>query len=638
MTKNMRNRGLTALVVLLTISLLPAGGFAQDYYSPPANQDFPTRVYWGDTHLHTNMSVDANGMGNRILTPDEAYRFAKGEAVRGHNGELARLRRPLDFLVVADHAVNLGVLPRIQGLDPLILKTEVGKRWAKLLKDNPMSTGEILTSESDEPRAKAAASISTTGGHPASFFWRAWTTDYVDDEEFRHSIWSEVCANAERHNDPGIFTAFIGYEWTPSSLHPRSPNFHRIVIFEDGPEPVSRILPFSLQDSNNVEDLWAYLADYERRFAGRVLAIPHNGNLSSGKMFAPFDYEGEPIGIGYAETRARWEPLYEVTQYKGDAEAHPVLSPTDEFADYETWNVHGYFGALPPDFEEQKKYEYARSALKRGLDLKAELGVNPFKFGMIGSTDAHTSLSTVDENNYWGKISLMEPSPYRASAAWHYAASGMAAVWATENTRDALFAAMKRKETYATTGPRLVLRFFGGWDFEAEDAQRHNLAEIGYTKGVPMGGNLANAPAGVAPSFLIRAVKDPDGANLDRAQVIKGWRDEAGELHEQVYDVALSDGREPDAAGMVDAVGSTVDVANASYTNSIGDPELAVVWSDPDFDPEELAFYYLRAIEIPTPRWTAHDAKRYGLEDLPAEIPMVTQERGYSSPIWYTPE
>ncbi len=335
---------------------------------------------------------------------------------------------------------------------------------------------------------------------------------------------------------------------------------------------------------------------------------------------------------------ARWEPLYEVTQYKGDAEAHPILSPTDEFADYETWNVPGYFGERPENFADQKRFEYARSALKIGLEQTAKLGVNPFKFGMIGSTDSHTSLSTAREDNFWGKISLVEPSPYRLADSWHFTASGMAAVWAEQNTRKSLFAAMKRKETYATTGPRMTVRFFGGWDYQDSDAFEFDLASVGYLKGVPMGGDLTHGPSGKSPSFLIRAVRDPDGANLDRVQVIKGWREGNGELREQIYDVALSDERKPDENGNVPPVGSTVDVENASYLNSIGDPELATVWRDPNFDASELAFYYVRVIEIPTPRWTAYDAKRFGLKEIPADVPMVTRERAYTSPIWYTPE
>ncbi len=606
------------------------------YYSPAANQSHPTAAYWGDTHLHTSMSVDANGMGNKAISPDMAYRFAKGESVRAHNGELVRLRRPLDFIVVADHAVNLGVLPRLQRLDPLILKTEIGKKWLEEMKQVPFQTGDVLTAESPDPRQDALRRIST-GGETPGFFWKAWSTDYVEDKEFRKSVWEEVCANADFHNDPGHFTAFIGYEWTPPSKHPRSPNFHRNVIFEGGAEQASQVLPFNNRDSCNVEDLWAFLRDYEDRVGGKVLAIPHNGNLSSGMMFAPVDYDDKPIDRDYAQSRARWEPLYEMTQYKGDAEAHPILSPTDEFADYETWHRHGFFGERPEGWAKQKQFEYARSALKLGLEQKSKLGINPFKFGMIGATDSHTSLSTAREDNFWGKISLHEPSPHRIKNSWHFASSGMAAVWATENTRSSLFAAMKRKETYATTGPRMRVRFFGGWDYEAADADQFDLAAVGYSKGVPMGGDLTHAPDGKAPTFLIRAVRDPDGANLDRVQVIKGWRANDGELHEEIYNVSLSDGRQPDGTGQVPPVGSTVDVKNASYSNSIGDPELATVWEDPDFDPLELAFYYARVIEIPTPRWTAYDAKRYGLTDLPDNIPMVTQERAYTSPIWYTP-
>lgn len=641
---SLRSRTIQCLTVPTVLGVCLSASIAQDasetkqpsadyYYSPAANQTNPTNVYWGDTHLHTNMSVDANGMGNRALSPDVAYRFAKGERVRAHNGQMVRLRRPLDFIVISDHAVNIGVLPRLRRLDPLILKTEVGRKWLDLLSTTPFNTGEVVSATEPDARKEALRQI----GQGRAFFWKAWSTDYVSDEPFRRSVWEEVCANADRHNEPGRFTAFIGYEWTPSSRHPKSPNFHRNVIFEDDASQAGQVLPFSNQDSNNVEDLWAYLKNYEDNIGGRVLAIPHNGNLSSGRMFAPIDYNDDPIGTDYARSRARWEPLYEMTQYKGDAEAHPILSPNDEFADYETWHVHGFFGEKPEGWAEMKQYEYARSALKIGLGQKAKLGVNPFKFGMIGSSDSHTSLSTVREDNFWGKISLHEPGPNRITNSWHFAASGMAAVWATENTRSSIFAGMKRRETYATTGPRMTVRFFGGWDYEDDDANQHDIADIGYRKGVPMGGDLTYAPAGKAPTFLIRAVRDPDGANLDRVQVIKGWRDKGGELREEIYNVVLSDGRQAGTGGNVPPVGSTVDVADASYRNSIGDPEMAAVWQDPDFDPDELAFYYTRVIAIPTPRWTAYDAKYYGLKDIPKNAPMVTQDRAYSSPIWYTP-
>ena len=609
---------------------------AQEVYSPAANADYPTEVYWGDTHLHTNLSVDANGMGNKSLTPDDAYRFARGEAVRAHNGQMVRLKRPLDFLVVSDHAVNIGIMPRIAKSDPQVLKTEIGKRWKEIMTEHPILTAEALTDVGPELRAKMLYDMYYTGPGVASYFWSAWTTGYIGDKGIRTSIWEEVCANAERYNDPGTFTAFIGYEWTPSSKHPKSPNFHRNIIFEGDSKEALQVLPFSLQDSNNVEDLWAYLRNFEEKTGGQVLAIPHNGNLSAGRMFRPVDYDDNPITTDYAKTRARWEPIYEVTQYKGDAEAHPLLSPDDEFADYETWHVHGFFPERPPDFLDQKQYEYGRSALKVGLEQKVKLGVNPFKFGFIGSTDAHTSLSTAREDNFWGKHSLNEPSPHRAANSWHFAASGMAAVWAEENTRSSIFSAMKRKEVYATTGPRMSVRFFGGWDYDKADAHSKDMVKLGYHNGVPMGGDLTQAPRGKAPSFIVRAVKDPDGANLDRVQVIKGWRDTKGELHEKVYEAALSDGRKVNSRGKAPKVGSTVDVANASYDNSIGDAELAAVWQDPDFDPDELAFYYARVIEIPTPRWTAYDAKYYGIE-LPEKAPTVTQERAYTSPIWYTP-
>ena len=408
-------------------------------------------------------------------------------------------------------------------------------------------------------------------------------------------------------------------------------------------------------DSSDPEDLWAYLHDYEERLGGKALAIPHNGNLSGNSMFALTTVQGKPLDQTYAKTRSRWEPLYEVTQIKGDGETHPLLSPNDEFADYETFRW-GVTQSQPDskkqsnastDSKEQTKgssepqprpiHSYARSALKLGLGTEAELAVNPFKFGMVGSTDSHTALATADQNNFWGKMPGNEPSRNRVTTGWNYSAAGYAAIWAEDNTREALFAAMRRREVYASTGPRITVRFFGGRDYSAADAARPDLARVGYAKGVPMGGDLTQAPKGKAPSFLIRAVRDPDGANLDRVQVIKGWRDEDGELHETIYNVALSDGRTENGKGEVEAVGSTVDVPDASYTNCIGDPELAVVWTDPDFDRDELTFYYLRVLEIPTPRWTAYDAKFYGLKDLPDEIPMVTQERAYTSPIRYQP-
>lgn len=587
------------------------GVFSAEIYSPNIGQDYPGNVFWGDTHLHTNLSVDANGLGNKNLGPDDAYEFAKGHKVTAHNGMEVRLRRHLDFLVVADHAVNMGVMPAIIEGDATVLSTKVGKLWQPKLDANPDTTKQ-------------------------KFFWKSWPfkgekTEVVTNSDFRLSVWEKTAKAADKHNEPGTFTAFTGYEWTPFAEG--AFNLHRVMIFKDAIDKTLQTLPFSNYDSPDVQDLWAVLSDYEEKTGGEVLAIPHNGNLTKGLMFALETYNKKPFTKAYAQTRARWEPLYEVTQIKGDSETHPVLSPTDEFADYETWNGMGGVNSTA----EAKTYEYARSALKLGLGLQSELGINPFKFGMIGSTDSHTSLATADENNFWGKTTTVEPSPTRAEEYARYSAAGYAGVWAHENTRESLFAAMKRKEVYASTGPRIRVRFFGGWDYEESDAFKPDLAAVGYANGVPMGGDLTNAPKGQSPNFLIRAVRDPDGANLDRVQVIKGWRTASGELEEKVYDVALSDGRKVRWNGKVKPVGSTVDIKDASYSNSIGDPELAVVWTDPEFNPDELAFYYVRVLEIPTPRWTAYDAKFFGLKDLPKEIPMVTQERAYTSPIWYTP-
>ena len=651
------------LLVVLALSLSPLTAFAEEPYSPYVDQTYPTKVYWGDTHVHTFLSGDAFAMGAR-LTPDDAYRFAKGETIKATGGEEVRLRRPLDFVMVADHAENLGVLPRLAAGDGTVPATEHSEYWAKLIATlTPLP--DVLNAENAEAFNRGNQLLMSAKG--------AWQGNYGIDEGFKRSVWEGVIASAQRHNDPGKFTAFIGYEW---SARDAQRMVHRNVLFAGGPEEALQVLPYSRFDSDDPEDLWAYLQDYEDRTGGRVMAIPHNANLSGGNMFKLGTFDGKPLTETYARTRSRWEPLLEATQIKGDSETHPFLSPADEFSDYETWPpLSGFTSSKGGDksakdgdksakdgdksakdgdksakdvtkgakdgqgvaFKRTEETSYARSALKLGLEQEAKLGVNPFKFGMIGSTDSHTALATADEDTFWGKMGLNEPSPYRSAIQWYYSASGYAGVWATENTRESLFAAMRRKETYATTGPRMTVRFFGGWGYAAEDAARSDLAQAGYAGGVPMGGDLAHGPEGKSPSFLVRAVKDPDGANLDRVQVIKGWRDGQGKLHEKIYDVALSDGRVQDGAGKVEPVGNTVDVKDASYANSIGDPELAVVWKDPDFNGAESAFYYVRVLEIPTPRWTAYDAKHYGLKDLPENIPMITQERAYTSPIWYTP-
>jgi hypothetical protein len=463
----------------------------------------------------------------------------------------------------------------------------------------------------------------------------------------KKSMWEKVTAAAEKYNTPGLFTAFIGFEWTSM---PNGNNLHRNVVFRDGKDKADQIIPFSQYDSFDPEDLWKWMAAYEQKTGGKALAIPHNGNLSSGLMFDDVTYTKKPLDSDYAKKRSMWEPLFEITQMKGDSETHPLLSPTDEFANFERWDKASFGPELHT--EAMLAREYVREAYKRGLAYEAKLGVNPFKFGAIGSTDAHTALSTTDENSYFGKVTLLEPSadamrfeeviagrtapPGHQIPARMISSSGLAAVWSRDNTREALWDAMARKEVFATTGTRMIVRIFGGYDFAKEDLERSDFAQYGYAHGVPMGGDLKSAASGKAPGFLIRAMRDPDGANLDRMQLIKGWMDASGKLHEQVYDLAWSGNRQKGADGKVPAVGNTVNVKEATYTNSIGTPFLSAYWKDPAFKPGERAFYYVRVLEIPTPRWTTYDAKVFGVK-LPTDVPASIQERAYTSPIWYTP-
>jgi hypothetical protein len=596
--------------------------FAERPYSPYAGRGFPRRVYWGDTHLHTALSMDAGAFGNR-LGMDEAYRFARGEEVVSSSGQAVKLSRPLDFMVIADHSDGMGFFPRLLGGDPQIMKKEEGRKWYKMIQE-----GQGVDA------ALEIIGLFSQGKFP-------WPSN---DPDMMRPVWQSVIDAAEKYNEPGVFTAFIGYEWT--SLI-KGNNLHRVVVYRDNGNRASRTLPFTLADSADPEDLWEHLQAYEDKTGGQVLAIPHNGNLSNGMMFAERTVKGRKFGKDYARERIRWERVYEVTQIKGDGEAHPFLSPDDEFADYENWDL-GNLDLSEAKTNKMLKHEYGRSALKLGLKLQKKLGVNPYQFGMIGSTDSHTSLVTTEEENFFGKHSGAEPSPERAThpfmetkagklMGWDQVSSGYAAVWATDNTREALWDAMERREVYATTGSRILVRFFGGWNFEDADARTRFPGDAGYGKGVPMGGELSSAPAGQAPTFLVAALKDPLNGNLDRIQIIKGWVDKKGKEHERIYDVAVSDGREIGGDGRCKTpVGNTVDLATATWTNTIGDPELIAVWKDPDFDPKVPAFYYARVIEIPTPRWTLYDKIRLGAE-MPAEVPMTTQERAYTSPIWYTP-
>jgi hypothetical protein len=576
--------------------------------------------------------MDAGAFGAR-LTPEDAYRFARGEEMTSSTGLQVKLSRPLDFLVVADHSDNMGFFPRLFSGEPSMLADPTGKKWYDMVQaggqEGVQAAVEIIIAFSQNKFPPALASL------PGSEAYR--------------SAWEETIQAAEKYNDPGRFTAFIGWEWTSNT---GGNNLHRVLIYRDGEEKAGRMEPYTTLKplgSDNPRDLWKWLQNYEDKTGGRILAIAHNGNLSNGIMFPYIEsFTDKKVDLDYVQTRAKWEPLYEATQIKGDGEAHPFLSPNDEFADYETWDQ----GNLDLSVEKKKdmlQYEYARSALQLGLQLEQELGVNPYKFGMIGSTDSHTGLATAEEENFFGKHSGAEPNPKRYEhpmaqvddkkyEGWSMVSSGYAGVWAKENTRKAIWDAMMRKETYATTGSRMLVRFFGGWDFTAADAKNRLPAAVGYYKGVPMGGDLRQAPAGKAPSFLVAALKDPLSGNLDRIQIVKGWLDSKGKRYEKVYDVVWGDAdiRKLDGKGKLTPVGNTVDVKNAIWTNTIGDSELGTVWTDPDFDPKEPAVYYARVIEIPTPRWTAYEAKRFNVK-MPPEVPMITQERAYTSPIWYNP-
>ena len=593
-------------------------------YSPFVNRDYPDQVFFGDTHFHTNLSFDA-GLVGTSLDVDAGYRFARGEKVISNSGQPVQLVRPLDFLVVTDHSELIGLAPQIQNSAPELLADPWGKWVHERFNAGP------------EGRMEAFGSIiaaGTAGKNPMS-----------SDDAVR-SIWEEFVHKAEGYNEPGRFSAMTGFEWS-STID--GDNLHRCIIFRDDADKTGQILPYSMFDSPDPEDLWKFLAAYEEKTNGQAFAIPHNGNLSNGAMFNEKTFSGKKLTRNYAEARNRWEPLHEVSQVKGDEEAHPTLSPEDEFADFETWDSGNLDGSAAKE-DWMLQHEYARPALKLGLALGEKLGANPFKFGMSAASDTHTALSTTREDNFFGKYKHTEPSADRHNTevipaedpaliilTSQESASGLMAVWARENTRGDLFDSMRRKEAYATTGTRIRVRVFGGWDFVPEDVTTPDFAAKGYGHGVPMGGDLHNAPEGASPRFMIRALRDPDGANLDRVQIIKGWLDSNGDTHERIYDVAVSDDREIGADGRArEPVGSTVDIEAATFTNSIGDALMSTYWQDPDFDSSEPAFYYVRVLEIPTPRWTTYDAAFFDIE-RPDIVPATVQDRAYTSPIWYTP-
>jgi len=605
----------------------------------------PTKnVYWGDTHLHTSYSPDAFLMGNQTADPDTAYRFAKGlPVVHPYHKSRIQIHTPLDFLVVSDHGEFMGVVPNILKGNPVVADTPTGKRFQKLFAEG----------KSTEAFGELIAQVNKV----------VPPNPDLANEEISRSVWGEIMSAADRNNEPGKFTAFMGWEWSST---PGGANLHRVIVMKEGKEKGEQFIPYTSLDSDKPEDLWKWLDTTSSKIGANFIAIPHNSNISQGLMFPLQDSEGKLISKEYADTRMKWEPIVEVTQIKGDSETHPNLSPTDEFADYETYDhlisvegaeaknmfTDGFLGELSPEDRElvlknkqqiAKVGDYARSALKRGLVVEDRIGANPYKFGMIGSTDAHTGMASAEETNFHGKMAI-DSTPGTKSKdvipgtpGWDMGAAGLVAVYAEQNTREAIFDGLQSKEVYATTGPRIQLRFFGGWDYLPSDVSAGDMAAIGYKKGVAMGGDLSKAPAGKAPSFMITAMKDPVDANLDRIQVVKGWLDKDGKPQEKVFNVALADGRTVGADGNVEPVGNTVDIKTGKYTNTIGDTQLATVWTDPEFDASVRAFYYVRVLQIPTPRHTLYDTLALGVDPKESGNPATIQERAYSSPIWYTP-
>ncbi|MEQ1587428.1 MAG: DUF3604 domain-containing protein [Cyclobacteriaceae bacterium] len=592
-------------------------------YSTYVDKSFPNRVYWGVAHVHTGFSFDA-GMFGITLTPDDLFNVATGGEVVMNNGVRYKQDRPLDWVSITDHAEYMGISDQIREGSPDLLANPTGKRWYEMSQTSP--------EEGVKAAIEAVMSIGT--GKPV-----------FDASKLTASAWDHATKSAEKWNNPGVFTTLHGFEWTSA---PGANNLHRTVIFRDSLEQVNQIAPFSAFDSQDPADLWNYMDAYAKKTGGQVLAIPHNGNLSNGQMYTAETFDGKPMDRAYAEMRASHEPLLEATQIKGDGETTPFLSPNDEFANFERWDVD--FATRAATDNSNLKANYVRSAFKTGLELNAKLGANPYKAGLIGGNDAHVGVVTTREDNFFGEFANGLPSPDRwktplvmskdgkpVVSVWNESAAGLGGVWARENTREGIWDALKRKEVYATTGDRATVRVFAGWDFVQSDVSRPDFAENGYAHGVPMGSDLLNAPANKQPVFLVAALRDPEGPNLDRIQIVKGWLDKDGKSQERIFDVSVSGGRKIGADGRCKTpVGNTVDIANASYTNTIGAASLSAYWKDPEFNANQLAFYYVRVIQIPSPRWTAYDQKRFGIK-MPDYVPMIVTDRAYTSPIWYTP-
>ncbi len=590
----------------------------------------PRNLYWGDTHIHTSNSFDVYLFGTVSATPETAYRFAKGlPVINPATGATWRLNAPLDFLVVSDHAELLGSVRRVFEGDPALADTKTGRFMRDVAPDK--STDQL------QGILQTFFTIGVGRENKYGITGQDLLAD-LEQGDIRRGAWESIVDAADQFNDPGVFTTFVGWEWSPGTA---GANLHRVIFTPQGGDIAKSFLPFSLFQSDEPEDLWDWLDETSASTGAQFVAIPHNSNISSGRMFPLVTQTGEPIDDKYAAIRTRWEPVVEVTQVKGDSETHPLLSPTDEFAAYEIYD----FIIDPLGIRrDPTEGDYIRSALKRGLEIENKIGANPYKFGLIGSSDSHTGISAIKEDSFSGKGRQDSKPELRAnrtgigaSRGWDMGAAGLAAVWASENTREGIFEAFQRREVYATTGSRITLRVFGGFDFKRSAARKRNLEEIGYRKGVPMGGDLSHAPNGKPFQLLIHATKDPFGAHLDRIQVVKGWLDENGDVQEMIFNVAWSEDRQIDSNGDLSPVGNTVNLETAAYSNDIGATELSAVWTDETFDPNQRAFYYVRVLEIPTPRYSLIDAVALDIDVDETGRPATIQERAYSSPIWYTP-
>jgi hypothetical protein len=637
---------------LVVIALLPSTGALAE-----------TKLLWGDTHLHTANSPDAFMAGNRTAGPDVAYRYARGEPViHPYAGNRVQINQPLDFLAVADHAEYLGVFPEVMsgraeqpeaGLFEKLKSFFYVESIRYFISDprkgvetfrEMIPTNDIQPGDSRDPIATANESGNGKGFESVGLVSKDSAARIIASQ------WTRSMEVADRYNQPGSFTTLVGWEWSQTAS---GANLHRVVLSDTDGKTASSFSPIGADVAPYPEQLWDQLAALSASVGANFIAIPHNSNISKGYMFSKTTVAGEPITAEYASKRSRWEPLVEATQIKGDSETHPDLAPDDEFANFERYRFY-IQGISPGQAYQVQKGDTVRSALKNGIELEKDTGVNPFKLGMIGSTDAHTSLASAEEPNFWGKMSTDSiPVNKRGPASgdyangktstngWTMSASGLAAVWSEDNSREAIIAAMKRRETYATTGPRIGVRFFGGWGYQQEDIQAADLAAVGYAGGVPMGGELASAPTGAAPRFLVAATKGALDHNLDRIQVIKLWLNNDGRAEEKIFNVAWSESVSGERAlqldGKLPAVGNSANIKTGKTANNIGAAQLSAVWIDPEFDAGQSSLYYLRVLQIPTVRHSQLDATALGV-DTPYEGPATIQERAYTSPIWYSPE